>query len=319
MIVARMDGGLGNQMFQYAFGLYLASKHNARLVLDISAYDCQPAHGFLLDRFQIQATLADAAARRRYPSRRRAESAASWWEFVVGPRPLRHIRQRPFGFQPKFLLARDESYLDGYWQSELFFPGMRTTLLEHFQPCSTVSSASRRVQEEMLGTNSIAVHVRRGDYVSNPRNAQIYRQLDSEYYRACVDDWAKHRLAPRLFVFSNDLTWCRENLQFKLPTRFVEHSGEGTTHEDLWMMSSAACCVIANSTFSWWGAWLNNRADRIVYTPRKWFHPSKLDDRDIPSSDWICVDLREPSLETLAAVADSTENLAFTLVGQKAA
>jgi hypothetical protein len=291
MIVSRIDGGLGNQMFQYAYGLYLARKHKTELVLDLGSYASRPQHGYSLDHFNIQARVADQGVHRRLPLRYRPDSVPRrFLPDCLNPAVLSRVKEVPFGFRPHYLEAHDKSYLVGYWQSEKFFPGMRDTLVEHFTPRNKLSKASLRVIDRMHQFPSIALHIRRGDYLNSPYAAQLYEQVSRDYYQACINQWMGRMLNVRVFVFSNDLDWCRENLQLPARTQFVNHSTSQNAFEDMIMMSHADCCVTANSTFSWWAAYLNERADKTVFVPRQWFRPGTLDASNIACSDWLAVD-----------------------------
>ena len=289
MIVTRMDGGLGNQMFQYAFGLYLASKHQSPLSLDLNSYHTGPQHGYMLDRFNVQAVELNNAIRAKLPRRHRATTLSG----LVSPLPdwlradvLRREKERPFGFQEKYLQTPDDCYLVGYWQSEKFFPGLRSRLLEHFSPRSPISDTSMRIIERMQSCNSVSLHIRRGDYISNSANSKLYAQLSIAYYQECLERWAEERDGVQVFVFSNDIAWCLEQLRPKMPSHFIDHTGLEMAHEDMIMMSHSACNVIANSTFSWWSAFLNNRENKVVVAPAQWFCPGTMDDSSIPCESW---------------------------------
>ena len=307
MIVTRIDGGLGNQMFQYAFGLYLAKKHQTELALDLSSYRTGPQHGYMLDRFRIAAEPLSDSSAGRIPRRYRVEKAAAdgftfsdrlpdW----LCPSVLRRVKERPFGFNEKYLRTSDNSYLVGYWQSEKFFPGLRAALLEQFVPASNLSSASQRVIERMRSTASISLHIRRGDYVTNPATSGIYEQLSLEYYRNCLDRFAMQHHDVEVFVFSNDLAWCQQHLQLPFPTHFVDHVAPRDAFEDLLMMSQAKGNVIANSTFSWWAAYLNDRSDRVTFAPDRWFRPGTLDGRHLPCPGWHLVEGTQESFQKAA-------------------
>jgi len=301
MIVTRMDGGLGNQMFQYAYGLYLASQHQTELALDLNSYQTGPQHGYVLDRFQITGKPLNSQYNQRIPQRYRAQPAKTsfaWlpsnlpdWNLPDWLRPsvLRRVKERPFGFHEKYLKASDDSYLVGYWQSEKFFPGMRDELLKQFTPKLKLSDASLRAIELMQTVPSVSLHIRRGDYLSNAETARIYEQLSLEYYHASLQRFAAERERVQVFIFSNDLPWCHEQLRLNLPTHFMDHTQALSAHEDLIMMSHAACNVIANSTFSWWAAYLNNRSDRTTFAPARWFCPGTLDDSHLPCPAWQLV------------------------------
>lgn len=288
MIVVKIDGGLGNQMFQYAYGLYHAQRLQTALLLDLREYEHQPAHGYLLDRFQIQAEVATGDVLRRLPRRYRNPDARRGGFFNwLGQRPLRRHKESPFGFAAKHLKIPDDSYLIGYWQSERFFPGIESTLRKHFCPRLPLSPASQQVADHMRSTNSIALHVRRGDYITHSTNAAIYEHLQLDYYLHCLNDWAARQSdSPEVFIFSNDIAWCRKHFQLAWPTRFVDHNHGNTAHEDMLLISQAASCVIANSTFSWWSAWLNARSDHTIYAPPRWFRSGTLDDRHIIPDRW---------------------------------
>ncbi|MFK7736023.1 MAG: alpha-1,2-fucosyltransferase [Pirellulaceae bacterium] len=289
MIVTRVDGGLGNQMFQYAFGRYLANKHQTELLLDTSSYQSGPAHGFLLDKLSIEAkSLTSEQAQlvpRKYGASRAAGSRIEALRSSLFSRPLARCKEKSFGFDQRYLRTRDRKYLVGYWQSEQFFPGMRAQLIREFTPRS-VSNVSRKLADEMEGSESIALHVRRGDYLSNSGAARLYVNLSLDYYRRCYADWRVGKREPRVYVFSNDQDWCRGNLHLDAPIHYVDHNSGETAHEDMWLMSRASCCVIANSTFSWWAAWLNERPQKVVYAPDAWFQSGTMDDSAILCPDW---------------------------------
>lgn len=288
MIVSRMDGGLGNQMFQYAFGLYLAQRHHTQLWLDISSYDQGPQHGYLLDRFQIESDALPERLMSRVPRRYR-KGRASWIDRLADTFQLGNLaryKQTRFGFETESLQVPDNRYLVGYWQSEKYFPGLRDALLQHFQFRDPAGEKSHRIAEKILSSNSAAIHVRRGDYLKGAA-ASLYQNLDLGYYRSRLEDWAASKSDVQVFVFSNDMEWCRKNLHLPWPVHWVDHNGTDTAHEDVWLMSQAACNVIANSTLSWWAAWLNRRRERVVYAPPVWFRKESMDEEHLLPREWI--------------------------------
>ena len=294
MIISRIDGGLGNQMFQYAYGLYLAQRNQTELLLDTSSYASGPQHGYLLDRFSISSRRLNHHEQELIPTRYREDSGESsdaqglgniLLGNFFGPQLRRH-KESTFGFQRRHLRVRDNRYLVGYWQSEKFYPGLRDRLLQEFQPVSPLSATSQQYAEQISTCSSVAIHVRRGDYVKDPAAAAIYENLSANYYHRCVKEFQAYRPGTHVFIFSNDIPWCRENLSFDAPTHFVDHNNGATAHEDMLLMSKAACCVIANSTFSWWAAWLNNRPQKTVFAPLHWFRPGTLRSDDILCESW---------------------------------
>jgi len=303
MIVVRLEGGLGNQLFQYAYGMQLAQRHRSELVLDLSSYTKRPKHGYMLDRFCVSARALQSYERKRLPLRDQGMSPpgrhVAWWQRAMGLNwrddALTRIRERPFGFSAKYLRAPDDSYLVGYWQSEKFFPDVQSHVREQFCPRDPLSAQSLRIHDRMLTTTSIALHVRRGDYVTDRAAASIYRHLSVDYYRDSVLALLERYPGAEAYVFSNDMAWCREVLSLPCPTHFVDHTSGSLAHEDLWMMTAAQCLVIANSTFSWWGAWLGTRDGKHVMAPQHWFQPRTLSERSLLCGDW---ELRTDSRST---------------------
>lgn len=291
MIISRIDGGLGNQMFQYAFGAYVASHANTKLWIDTSSYADKPNHGFLLDKFNIQSPVAGVEQLRELPAKYRNNQAPEGILDRLRLRKLRRVKEAKFGFNPKFLRTSKNSYLVGYWQSEKYFPGMRDQLLREFSLKDSLTEESRRVAEKIETANSVSLHVRRGDYLTNSAAAEIYENLPIEYYRHAVQQIAQRETDLQGFVFSNDIDWCKEKLKLDIPVHYVDHTTADTAYEDMQLMQLASHNVIANSTFSWWSAWLNQNA-RTIISPAHWFRPGQLDDTNIIPVTWQTLDNR---------------------------
>lgn len=273
MIAVRLEGGLGNQLFQYATGRALATRCGTGLLLDISRLALRERRvtprEYELGRFRIDAVLAtDQQARSfRWLHRLRAASSliSEWRAFVEnGP-----------GFDARVASLPDGSYLVGYWQSHRYFSDIAVTLAKDLTPTQEMSSASRVVAQLAQDTVSVAIHVRRGDYVSLPAAARMHGALQVEHYRIAIDTVLAHVPKPRWFVFSDDIAWCRANLGLpSATTQFVDHNSGADAWQDLLLMAQCRHHVLANSSFSWWGAWLADRrygTDRLVLAPRRWF------------------------------------------------
>ncbi|QDS87746.1 Glycosyl transferase family 11 [Rosistilla ulvae] len=295
MIVTRLIGGLGNQLFQYAYGAYLAKQAGVEHYIDVSAFEEYQLRDMTLDRFAIRALRLPEALRHRVPARYSGASKAysSWQSFAARAFPrqsgvFRLRREKPFGFRDKWLHSHANLYTEGYWQGEAFFPGMEEALREEFRLVDPVSEATAAMARRMDNTQSVALHVRRGDYVSDPTNQKIFRTLEPGYYRRCLEDLRQHVADPQIFLFSNDIPWCLKNLDVGIPFTPVTHNDGATCHEDLYLISQCRHAVIANSSFSWWGAYLAADSDaRRVYYPSPWFHPGTLDGTAIPCRKWI--------------------------------
>ncbi len=152
-----------------------------------------------------------------------------------------------------------------------------------FEP---LSGRNREAAEQIQTTNAISVHVRRGDYATNPATQAFHGILPAEYYRAAVREVSQAVRNPHFYVFSDDPDWCRHNLDLGHSTTFVDHN-RARGSDDLRLMSLCAHHIIANSSFSWWGAWLNPREEKIVIAPRRWVADSSIDARDVVPARWI--------------------------------
>ena len=307
MIVTRLIGGLGNQLFQYAFGHSLARSTYQTLLIDDSAFIDYRLHPLAIDHFTISASRLSDADRSRVPGKflrtpvgRALDKVSRFVPGYQGVLPVR--REKPFGFRESLLARESDLYLDGYWQSEKFFPGLRGSLREEFQLREQPSETTRRLSAQMKSENSVAIHVRRGDYVTSAKAKQIYRTLDADYYRRCLLDLAAHETDLKLYLFSNDVPWCESNLDVGIPFTPVQHTDGATAHEDLHLIAQCRHVVIANSTFSWWGAYLGQlHPARRVYYPEPWFHPGTLDGSAMGCDDWIS----EASLEEQSSLKSS--------------
>jgi hypothetical protein len=286
MIVTRLNGGLGNQLFQYSFGRYLATKHQTELLLDARDYQNKPQHGLLLQHFDIEARFTSNDTLDKLPNTARSQS---WRRMLwnISPSRLQWVREKPYGFKPEWKLIGSHAYLDGYWQSEQFFAEITPELRKQLKLKTSLSSTSQEIAAAMSGCRSVAIHIRRGDYITDASAAQIYHHLPLTYYQRCVEDWASDHSGVRVFVFSNDIPWCRKNLRLRFPITWIDHTKADTAYEDLYLMQQAECCITANSTLSWWGAWLGKRPGQIVYTPAQWFHPGTLNDQALACDGWV--------------------------------
>lgn len=295
MIVTRLIGGLGNQMFQYAFGLGLAQETDQELFIDVSGFENYDLHALAIDNFAISGKRLPKSEIHRIPARYRGASRVQESvQSLLGrfrsakSAPLTLRREKPFGFHSEYLAPEQNLYLDGYWQGESFFPQMQDTLRNEFALMDLLSSKSLDLSAEMADCESVAVHVRRGDYVTDSETGKIYRSLDARYYQTCLQNLKQHIRNPKVFLFSNDIDWCLTHLNVGIPFTPVAHNDATTAHEDLYLMSRCRHSVIANSTFSWWGAFLGaDHSSRRVYYPDPWFHPGTLDGDALGCGEWI--------------------------------
>lgn len=279
MVTVRLTDGLGNQMFQYALGRTIAHRRGTSLALDISSFRDNKQRQYSLGVFNIVENFASGG----YPGFCRLRALGRRLR-LPGILPI--LRERSLYFDPAVLDAPANVYLTGYWQSEKYFKEIEDIIRCEFSFKTQPDCQNSEMAERIRGANSVAVHARRGDYVSNPSFNRDFGTCSQEYHWEAARFVASRVPDPRFFVFSDDPDWARAELHLGGPTTFVAQDGPEKAYEDMRLMSLCRHHIIANSTFSWWGAWLSNSGG-IVVAPQKWFKTDALDARDLLPERWI--------------------------------
>ncbi|MFT3735691.1 MAG: alpha-1,2-fucosyltransferase [Rhodocyclaceae bacterium] len=289
-IVVALKGGLGNQLFGYAAGLALSQRLDAVLDLDIAAYEDPRERHYALAPFLLPEKIVRADttifARGSLQDRiwRRVKQRLGMKQAGL---PV--FRERGFKFDPDFKGLSAPVFLDGYFQSPRYFescaPLMRTRLLAARD--EVLSEASRAMLRQIQSCDAICVHVRRGDYVTNPVSSRMHGLCGMSYYAEGLEAASEGLAAPHCFIFSDDPAWVRDNMRLQYPWTVVDVNAEDAAHEDLWLMSACRSFVIANSSLSWWGAWLGQHQAKRVVAPLQWFRSQDKDTSDLIPADWI--------------------------------
>jgi hypothetical protein len=244
------------------------------LKLDLSPYRTDSFRNFSCDLFRIQATIATPLDIKRVARR---------W---LGPCAIPVVRERAFTFDAEAAMTASPAYLDGYWQSENYFSAVAEIIRHDFTLAAPMSARRADIFRQIAGCNAVAVHVRRGDYADNPRIALSHGTCPPEWHRETMGRMAAAVGDPTFFVFSDSPGWARANLPDDWPAIFVDPGLDGRDAEDIHLMAACRHQIIANSTFSWWGAWLNPRPDKRVIAPKRWFNQATHDTRDLIPSGW---------------------------------
>lgn len=281
-IVTRLSGGLGNQMFQYAAGFALARKLGAPLLVDRTVLDARPKHldwtprDLELDVLQCPVEIA--------PKKLVLELSA-----VRHPRFLYRqslYRERGKVFQADLLDQEGPLMIDGYWQCERYFASIGDELRASlFVPRAAPSAKNEDLRSELTKAPYSSVHVRLGDYVGNSVSAAYHGALGPDYYERAMDELRAQGVT-RFMVFSDEPAKARERIHFPVGTIFVDHNTGRDAHWDLWLMRNCQHQIIANSSFSWWGAWLNPSPNKVVIAPKNWFAGYSGPDDIVPST-WL--------------------------------
>ena len=290
MIVVNVIGGLGNQMFQYAAGQALAQTKGQPLLLDICSFaDYRLHNGFELARVFIGPfVLAQKQDIRRMLGWR----AWSFARRVLMRRHMAWARGKSFVLEPHFhyweglFAVPEDCHLAGYWQSESYFKHIETTIRQAFVFKHPLTGKNAEVAAQIAKGNAVSLHIRRGDYAKDPKTHVTHGLLPLSYYQMAVMRVTQAIGNPRFFVFSDDIDWARKNLRLDSLCEFIDHNQGIDSYRDMQLMSLCDHHIIANSSFSWWGAWLNTRAEKIVIAPKKWF-ANRLDTQDLYPQGWV--------------------------------
>ena len=294
MIIVKLIGGLGNQMFQYAAGRRLAHHLNTVLKLDLSFLKSEQnsttSRRYELEHLNITAEIATHEENAEFIVRSTTplHSILQYSRQALGlPLPVKRvIAEQHFHFDPAVLAAPDNTFLDGYWQSEKYFIDISEIIHREFTVTSDPDDWNRRLAEEIKGYESCAIHVRRGDYITNSIINAHHGICPLDYYYAAIGMVISQVAKPHFFVFSDDSEWVRDNLKIHRQATFVDLNGPSHGYEDLRLMSLCRHHVIANSSFSWWGAWLARNPDKIVIAPERWFSNNDIKTHDLLPERW---------------------------------
>lgn len=285
MIEITLKGGLGNQLFQYALGRHLALIHNTTLELDVTNLARDPLRSYRLDSFNLPEKISIKG-----PPQANQNNIFSpfFAKFFTANRSREKfiLNEKYFDFDPEILKCRDNIKLDGYWQSEKYFKGIEDIIKADLTLRLPLPNNLCEIKQKIQNTNSVSIHVRRGDYVSNPTTNAYHGVCSIEWYQDAVANILESITEPHFFVFSDDYEWAKSNIKLNAPTTYIEPSTNGNEAFDLILMSCCRHNIIANSSFSWWAAWLNRNSSKKVIAPKKWFLGAEHETNDLIPDVW---------------------------------
>ena len=269
MIIVRLIGGLGNQLFQYARARHSAEINKTFLKIDLSEFETYKLHKYSLNHFDI------------------IENFDAKGDLLA----TNEFKEKHFHFDPNYKLITDGTLLKGYWQSEKYFVDISEIIRNELKIKTNISDLGIEISKLISGSNSASLHIRRCDYNLGSYSDQILDALGIEHYRKAIEKLSAAEKDLVFFVFSDDPQWVKENLKLECPVVYVDHNTAVTNYEDLSLMSLCKHNIIANSSFSWWAAWLNNNPAKKVYAPKRWFNSSvrNIDEKDVIPKAWIRV------------------------------
>jgi hypothetical protein len=292
MIIGRIIGGLGNQMFQYAMVRNIAHRNQSEFKLDITPFKWYKLHAYGLHHLNTIENIATEDDIRQFVTsgggigqRILSRSAEKVTNLVTPYYKRRYIKEKGFPYDANMEMVSPHAYLDGYWASEKYFTGIEDIIRTEFTVKTPPDEKNNEIAGEISRVPSVSVHFRRGDYVLDPATSAVHGVCPVEYYHKAIEDLVSRIDDPHFFVFSNDPEFVRENFNIQYPMKIVDINGPDRNYEDLRLMSLCRHHIIANSTFSWWGAWLGMDPHKIVYSPRRWYKVD-YDTRDLLPESW---------------------------------
>jgi len=293
MIIVKLQGGLGNQMFQYAIGRRLALLNQVDLKLDLMFLnDKNPTSHYTIRNYELDAyNLVCDFSEYIETEHFYRNNLLSKIKQKLGS--LKQMNEKGLKFNPEILELKGNIYLNGYWQCEKYFEAIRSNLLSEFSLKNSLlekmesDKSIKQIKDLINTTNSVSVHFRRGDYVSDSVTSKFHGTCSINYYQEAIKQIAAQISNPHFFLFTDDPDWVKSQKIIEgFPSTMAVTSN---MHFDMYLMSRCKHNIIANSSFSWWGAWLNPTEEKLVIAPKNWFAKEELNQQsqDLIPQNWI--------------------------------
>lgn len=268
MIIINLTGGLGNQMFQYAFGRYLSYKNKTELKYHFTNALFNTQRSFALDVFNIQAKEATRKDLKNFGiiENKYINRVLYLLDERYKIQFNKHIvtQHTPYIYEEYLRNTTDYKYIQGFFTDERYFKEIEEMLKKEFAPIRPLDTRNCAIKVVMKKENSVSVHVRRGDYVTNKANAKLIGFIGLDYYINAISEIKEKVESPVFYIFSDDIEWCKAKLSpLAKNMKFINHNNGKDSYKDLLLMSACKHSIIANSTFSWWAGWLNENKDII--------------------------------------------------------
>lgn len=272
-IIINLIGGVGNQMFQYALGYAISKRTGFPLYIDLSSFKEYKARNYELEKFNCELNIVSREDCDKLNKKHFFEKTL--------------YKDKKKTFNPDVLNVNHSVYLKGFWQSEKYFLDIREDILNIFSFKNYDFIKNQALLDEIKASNSISVNLRLGDYINNETIKKEHFVCRKKYYKNALTYIASHIESPVFYVFSDDLELAKKYLPKGFDYKFANTDN---WQEDLYFMQNAKHNIVANSSFSWWAAWLNRNPDKIVVAPDRWFTSSaKICDKDHVPDDWVRV------------------------------
>ena len=287
MIVVQLKGGLGNQLFQYAAGFSLAKQKDLQLKVDVSELRQPDEKTGTIRKYELCNIINPPAIATNEEIEFFKRKTVLTYAQKLLPSYKRFVyNEKNFGFDENFFKSGSHIYLKGYRQSEKYFLLFEQDIRRNFQLKDSLINRVQLQATRFADVESVSIHIRRGDY-TNAAGEGFHGSLPNDYYQAAIDKLSSTLKNPMFFIFSDNIDWVKNNLKIGSGVELVSGLITKNHYEDFFLMSRCKHCVIANSSFSWWSAWLNPNPSKIVIAPKKWFNTSNLNTKDLIPDSWI--------------------------------
>ncbi len=273
MFIVELTAGLGNQLFQYAHAKALSVKLKQDLYFDLSFFERWKDDVYRLDNFN---TVVKKASEEDINKLKRRLKKPDLYRKIIRKFGFSPYSNSQFHFDndridntsPETIKKLSDLFVSGYFADQRYFMDIEDIIRKEYTLKNGFNEQNKVFENKIKNCHSVSLHIRRGDYVNNP----FFANIPLEYYKKAMDYMLQKNRDSVFFVFSDDLNWVKDNLNYNAEIQYVDVNSSKTDYMDLMLMASCEHNIIANSTFSWWGAWLNNNSGKIVIAPQKWFN-----------------------------------------------
>ena len=289
-VYVNIMGGLGNQMFQFAMGYAMVLRNNMPLWLDIRSLKESAEEGNIKRAYELGCFSLPAAVVEANKMEAILEAGKGKLARYLGIGRINRLEESGFRYNPAYSRTPTPVYINGYFQSEQYFRDYTREIRSVFLKQAVIAENDFWNQEIKSAAVPVAMHVRRGDYTANPETLKFHGICNATYYEKAVNKILEKHADARFFVFSDDIGAAAAELgHLSENMRFVEHKTPRIAAYDMLLMSRCRHNIIANSTYSWWGAWLNENPDKMVIAPQRWFADEAMQAQtgDLIPETWI--------------------------------
>jgi len=282
MVIVKLQGGLGNQLFQYSAGLSLSMRLKTQLKVDVGFFENQSLRYFELGKIFDPQIASKKEVEAFYK-----KGLFANLESIIQPKHV--FEERGPGFDKRFLKLDGNIFLIGYFQDLRYFEDIANMVKADLDFKPKLNSEAKRALQMISEPESVSVHIRRGDYVTNPVAKSVLGTLPISFYKNAFDLMHTKLKNPKFFLFTDDVDWVSTNSMYRSQIIKIIDFKNRSDLMDLWLMTKCKHNIIANSSFSWWGAWLNSNESKIVIAPKRWYKNTSMNVKSPVLTDWITI------------------------------